>query len=701
LVLPNLLANIEFGNQVVMIIVEALMIFLIGIFFIKWYANRKLLTLSSRNLITFNLALLSTNVTFGLIFQFLFGYNLHLDLIVIGINLLFGTLIGKKILVKRLNEALSFNVIIQAFFLVVIVNLELFFGMGFIIESSFQEVAILFNTQLMTNTFFSIVNFVIGILLVRFYSKRRNWENTATISIIINTLWIIIEFSLPLLLFLISSYNLFFNSLIIVFVNTIIGLFVLSEVFYKDWRNSLGITSIVQSIIAGIKLFISIIITFSIIFYNFDDLGGAVLTYLISAILILGSSIFFIYWGDKIQLVGLEKTLAFASMIPGLIYITSAFFIQTNHYINNFSIHLIIGLILSLLSGFILKTVSYANISFQSIRELGVLEKGKKLLRIENLKVYYPLIGGFLKRQIGAVKAVDDISFDIKTGETLGLVGESGCGKTTVAKTILGLVEKEAGDITFHNDPIPKEYSTYLRQKIQIVFQDPDASLNPRMRVVNIIAEPLKNLLGITNKSEIRNRTLKLMEEVSLKREHLDRYPHEFSGGQKQRILIARALACNPELIILDEPTSALDVSVQAQILNLLKNLQKTYGYGFLFITHNLSVVNHVADRVAVMYLGRIVEIGTTKQIFSNPTHPYTQALLASRSEIDPYNQEIKFVIRGEVPSPINPPSGCPFNPRCSSDARTKECEYKLPLKIKIEENHFIWCTNLHSVSNS
>ncbi|MFX1476830.1 MAG: oligopeptide/dipeptide ABC transporter ATP-binding protein, partial [Promethearchaeota archaeon] len=274
----------------------------------------------------------------------------------------------------------------------------------------------------------------------------------------------------------------------------------------------------------------------------------------------------------------------------------------------------------------------------------------------------------------------------------LGLVGESGCGKTTVARAILGLVSKEEGNIIYHNEPISENYSTYLRQKIQMVFQDPDASLNPRMKVVDIIAEPLKNLLGITSKNELRKHVLRLMDEVSLKQEHLDRYPHEFSGGQKQRIIIARALACSPELIILDEPTSALDVSVQAQILNLLKDLQELYQYGFLFITHNLAVVNHIADRIAIMYLGKLVEIGNTEQIFINPSHPYTQALLASRSEIDPFNQDISFVIRGEVPSPINPPSGCPFNPRCSSEVRTKECEQLYPHKIKIEDGHYIWC---------
>jgi oligopeptide/dipeptide ABC transporter ATP-binding protein len=198
--------------------------------------------------------------------------------------------------------------------------------------------------------------------------------------------------------------------------------------------------------------------------------------------------------------------------------------------------------------------------------------------------------------------------------------------------------------------------------------------------------------MGMKKKEDIRKIVLNLLEKVSLNPEHLDRYPHEFSGGQKQRIIIARALASNPELIILDEPTSALDVSVQAQILNLLKRLQKRYGYGYLFITHNLSVINHIANRVAVMYLGRIVETGNVDQIFNNPSHPYTKALLRSRSEIDPYSQEIKFILEGEVPSPINPPSGCHFNPRCSSDNRTKQCEIQNPYKIEIEDGHYIWC---------
>ncbi|MBY8991486.1 MAG: ABC transporter ATP-binding protein [Candidatus Lokiarchaeota archaeon] len=372
----------------------------------------------------------------------------------------------------------------------------------------------------------------------------------------------------------------------------------------------------------------------------------------------------------------------------------TSFITLHENFLNNAFISIFISFIIAIISILIVKIIAYQTIEFKELRGLTVLEKGKELLTVKDLKIHYPLFKGTLKRQIGLVKAVNGVSFSIKTGETLGLVGESGCGKTTIAKGLLGLVEKTEGEMFFEDKLVPPEYTAYLRHRIQMVFQDPDASLNPRMKVVDIIAEPLRNLLAITNKLEIRRRVLRLLDEVSLKREHMDRYPHEFSGGQKQRIVIARALACNPELIILDEPTSALDVSVQAQILNLLRNLQATYGYGFLFITHNLAVVNYIANRIAVMYLGQIVEVGSKEQVFTKPTHPYTQALLSSHSDIDPYNQEISFVIEGEVPSPIAPPPGCTFNPRCSSDARTKECEHDLPHKINIEEGHYIWCVN-------
>jgi len=402
--------------------------------------------------------------------------------------------------------------------------------------------------------------------------------------------------------------------------------------------------------------------------------------------------------GNKIQVVERRRLFFSISILPGIILLGFEFLIAFENFSNVnfvFSIYFI-SQIMSLVFALILKQISYRSIPpLKLTDDLIKLERGKDLLEVKDLKVYYSLRGGLLRRQIGSVKAVDGVSLKIKTGQTLGLVGESGCGKSTLARAVLGLLEIESGEMKYQGNEINvNKYPRDLREKIQIVYQDPDASLNPRMKVIDIVTEPLKNLYGITGMKKLRKHALRLLNSVSLKREHLDRYPDEFSGGQKQRIVIARALACNPELIILDEPTSALDVSVQAQILNLLKSLQTTYGYGFLFITHNLAVVNHIADQVAVMYLGRIVEIGSIEQIFTRPTHPYTQALLNSRIKIDPDSQDIKFVIDGEVPSPIAPPPGCHFNPRCVSDARTQECEFKTPHKIEIEENHFIWCNN-------
>jgi oligopeptide/dipeptide ABC transporter ATP-binding protein len=317
------------------------------------------------------------------------------------------------------------------------------------------------------------------------------------------------------------------------------------------------------------------------------------------------------------------------------------------------------------------------------------------LLSIENLKTYYPILGGMFKRKIGEVKAVDDVTFNIYKKETLGLVGESGCGKTTIGNTILNLVPPTAGEIYYRGKRIDNNFTKSMRKKIQMVFQDPDASLNPRWKVVDIIGEPLQILEGMKKKRKIRSRVLELLETVSMKAEHLDRYPHEFSGGQKQRIIIARALACNPELIILDEPTSALDVSVQAQILNLLKNLQNEFDLSYLFITHDLSVVQHIADRVKVMYLGKFVESGTVNDVFKNPSHPYTRALLSARPSFDPTVRKNRVILEGDVPSPVNPPSGCAFHPRCPEKELHKGCGVDTPRKIDLggeTGEHYMQC---------
>lgn len=429
-------------------------------------------------------------------------------------------------------------------------------------------------------------------------------------------------------------------------------------------------------------------------FNNFFSILG--LEAIIIALLILFSlasiiSFFIINWDPRSQLIRVKFPLY---IISALVCILFSFIPLPEVIVENFGLFIITYCLIATITSFTVKYIAFKVIRVEKFSQMSKLERGKNLLHVKDLKVFYPLVGGLFRRQIGVIKAVNGISFEIKTGETLGLVGESGCGKTTAALSILGLVKKTDGDIRFQDKLLPFPYSRFIRQKIQIVYQDPDASLNPRLRIFDIIAEPLKNLLGINKKDELRKKVLELMKEVALKREQMDRYPHEFSGGQKQRIVIARALATNPELIILDEPTSALDVSVQAQILNLLKKLQNNYSYGYLFITHNLAAIYHIANRIAVMYLGQIVEIGNTDQIFSKPSHPYTQALLASRSEVDMKNRDIKFVIQGEVPSPIAPPTGCTFHPRCSSDVRTKECEFDLPHKIKIEDEHYIWCVN-------
>ena len=315
------------------------------------------------------------------------------------------------------------------------------------------------------------------------------------------------------------------------------------------------------------------------------------------------------------------------------------------------------------------------------------------ILEVDDLVTHFPITAGFFKQTVGHVKAVDGVSFSVNEQETLGIVGESGCGKTTLGRTLLRLIPATGGSISFKGEDVlaaRKDRLRDLRAQLQIVFQDPYASLNPRMPVNDIVSEPLR-IHGMS-KAEARNKASDFLESVGLLPEHGNRYPHEFSGGQRQRIGIARSLALNPSLIVLDEPVSALDVSVQAQVVNLLEDLQEEYNLTYLFIAHDLSVVRHISDRVAVMYLGRFVEMATAADIYTQPAHPYTQSLLSAVPVPDPDVEQARqrIVLTGDVPSPSNPPSGCRFRTRCP--IAVERCTDEVPVLADIGGGHQVAC---------
>lgn len=311
------------------------------------------------------------------------------------------------------------------------------------------------------------------------------------------------------------------------------------------------------------------------------------------------------------------------------------------------------------------------------------------LLKVENVVKSFPIHGGILSREIASVKAVQGVSFEINKGETLGLVGESGCGKSTLGRCLIRLHDTTSGNIFYNGKDITHIEGTELREmrkKMQIIFQDPFASLNPRMTIGSILEEPLIIHNLYENTKDRQDRVNELIDLVGLRREHLNRYPHEFSGGQRQRVGIARALAVNPELIVCDEPVSALDVSIQAQVINLLMDLQQKLGLTYIFIAHDLKVVEHVSTKVAVMYLGKIVEMAEAEELYRNPKHPYTRALMSAIPVPDPRHKEERIILTGDVPSPINPPSGCHFHPRCPM--AIEDCKTIVPpLELKSKDH--------------
>ncbi len=333
----------------------------------------------------------------------------------------------------------------------------------------------------------------------------------------------------------------------------------------------------------------------------------------------------------------------------------------------------------------------------ESLQTNDIQSNDEILLEVRGLKKYFPIHSGLLRRVTGYVKAVDDVNFFVRKGETMGLVGESGCGKTTASRTVIRLYEQTGGEAYFRSNhlglvnifDLDKDQMKLLRQEISMIFQDPVNSLNPRMSVFDIVSEPMM-IHEHGSRSEMEDTVVSLLDRVGLRAEHMRRYPHEFSGGQRQRIGIARALSLHPQIIFCDEPVSALDVSIQAQTLNLLQDLQQDFDLSYVFVAHDLSVVQHISDRVAVMYVGKMAEVAASDVLYNNPLHPYTEALMSSVPKPDPKYQSERIIMQGDVADPSNPPSGCYFHPRCQYAKDI--CSQKEPEFRELEPDHFVSC---------
>ncbi|KKL48476.1 hypothetical protein LCGC14_2325140, partial [marine sediment metagenome] len=519
-----------------------------------------------------------------------------------------------------------------------------------------------------------VILYLVGFFTLKRIINVKNWdENSVRTALTINSVWLIVNISLNLLVLNSIGYSLFFNILIYV-ISIPIGILLLWVFYNRKLQESLIIISLIHVVFFVISSFLEfaqLVYEIFLIEGEGDKLNGAKISFIFAFLFLSGLTIFYTKWGAKIQLIKFRRSFTMISVIPGLYYLIFSFISQSEEFLDNLTTNLLTSFIIAIVFSFLIKKIAYTTIHLQEIRGINVLEKDKSLLRVENLKVHFPLLVGTLKRQVGAVKAVSGVSFEVKTGETLGLVGESGCGKTTVGRCIVRLYEPTEGSVEFNIDgnmidlpKVPKKGMKTIRKHFQMLFQDVYSSLNSRMKIADIVTEPMA-IHDVGNKKERIDRAKELLERVGLSADDISKYPHQFSGGQRQRIGIARSLALNPRLIVCDEPVSALDVSVQAQVLNLLMDLQSDFDLTYIIVSHDLAVLERFCNRIAVMFLGQIMELAPSQRLFTQPQHPYTKALLSAVPIADPTVKTDRQILQGEPPDPAYSPKGCKFCSRC------------------------------------